>query len=214
MFTVKKSDNKKRKMMTTFKTSAIFMANDYIVIGVAAGLVVGAAYVNVITKIDSLFTTRLKRHVSLLWLINFTFILGKLLTFVCFFRKSYYDLASEKLFLHINLTYSLLSIILHISIIWRLRNITFCVDTVPDCSSNKLVICFVIMWEIVCSCLFCQLTLGSIEFPLFLKLLLSITIPSIQIFYLIYFNWKKKDPNEASKTIKTSLYVSSVLAVI
>lgn len=214
MFTVKKSNNKKRKMMTTFKTSAIFMANDYVVIGVAAGLVVGAAYVNVITKIDSLFTTRLKRHVSLLWLINFTFILGKLLTFVCFFRKSYYDLASEKLFLHINLTYSLLSIILHISIIWRLRNITFCVDTVPDCSSNKLVICFVIMWEIVCFCLFCQLTLGSIEFPLFLKLLLSITIPSIQIFYLIYFNWKKKDPNEASKTIKTSLYVSSVLAVI
>lgn len=65
------------------------------------------------------------------------FILAKLFTFICFFRKSYYDIASEKLFLSINVTYSLLSIILHFSINWKLRNITFCVDTVPDCSSKK-----------------------------------------------------------------------------
>ena len=194
--------------------STSFMTNDYVVIGVAAGLIISAAYVNAITKINSLFTTRLKRHVSFLWLTNFTFILAKLVTFICFFRKSYYDLASEKLFLSINVTYSLLSIILHFSMIWKLRNITFCVDTVPDCSSRKPVICFLIMWEIICSCLFCQLTLDSIEFPLFLKLLLSITIPSIQIYYFIYFNWKVRESNEISKNIKTSLHISSVVAVI
>lgn len=201
-------------MMTNFKTSTSFMANDYVVIGIAAGLIISAAYVNVITKINSLFTTRVKRHKSLLRSINSVFILAKLFTFICFFRKSYYDIASEKLFLSINATYSLLSIILHFSIIWKLRNITFCVDTVPDCSSKKPVIFFVIVWEIICSCFFCQLTLGSIEFPLFLKLLLSIPIPSIQIFYLIYFKWKVRDSNETSKNIKTSLYISSVMAVI
>ena len=42
------------------------MANDYVVIGIAAGLIISAAYVNVITKINSLFTTRMKRHTSLL----------------------------------------------------------------------------------------------------------------------------------------------------
>ena len=152
----------------------------------------------------------MKRHASLFRSINFAFILAKLLTFMCFFRKLYYDIASEKLFLSINVTYSLLSIILHFSIIWKLRNITFCVDTVPDCSSKKPVIFFVIVWEIICSCFFCQLTLGSIEFPLFL----SIPIPSIQIFYLIYFKWKVRDSNETSKNIKTSLHISSVMAVI
>ena len=152
----------------------------------------------------------MKRHASLFRSINFAFILAKLLTFMCFFRKLYYDIASEKLFLSINVTYSLLSIILHYSIIWKLRNITFCVDTVPDCSSKKPVIFLVIVWEIICSCFFCQLTLGSIEFPLFL----SIPIPSIQIFYLIYFKWKVRDSNETSKNIKTSLYISSVMAVI
>ena len=152
----------------------------------------------------------MKRHASLFRSINFAFILAKLLTFMCFFRKLYYDIASEKLFLSINVTYSLLSIILHYSIIWKLRNITFCVDTVPDCSSKKPVIFLVIVWEIICSCFFCQLTLGSIEFPLFL----SIPIPSIQIFYLIYFKWKVRDSNETSKNIKTSLHISSVMAVI
>ena len=152
----------------------------------------------------------MKRHASLFRSINFAFILAKLLTFMCFFRKLYYDIASEKLFLSINVTYSLLSIILHFSIIWKLRNITFCVDTVPDCSSKKPVIFSVIVWEIICSCFFCQLTLGSIEFPLFL----SIPIPSIQIFYLIYFKWKVRDSNETSKNIKTSLHISSVMAVI
>ena len=152
----------------------------------------------------------MKRHASLFRSINFAFILAKLLTFMCFFRKLYYDIASEKLFLSINVTYSLLSIILHFSIIWKLRNITFCVDTVPDCSSKKPVIFFVIVWEIICSCFFCQLTLGSIEFPLFL----SIPIPSIQIFFLIYFKWKVRDSNETSKNIKTSLHISSVMVVI
>ena len=152
----------------------------------------------------------MKRHASLFRSINFAFILAKLLTFMCFFRKLYYDIASEKLFLSINVTYSLLSIILHYSIIWKLRNITFCVDTVPDCSSKQPVIFLVIVWEIICSCFFCQLTLGSIEFPLFL----SIPIPSIQIFYLIYFKWKVRDSNETSKNIKTSLHISSVMAVI
>lgn len=200
-------------MMIVFKTSANFMANDYVAISIGAGLIISAAYVNAITKINSLFTARLKRHVSLLYLINFAFILAKLLTFVCFFKKTYYDIASEKVFLSINITYSLLSMILHFSIIWKLWNISFSVDTVPDYSSKKPVICFVIMWEVVCSCLFCQLTFGSTEFPLFLKLLLSITIPSVQISYLIYSNWKVKESKEASKSIKTSLHISSVLAV-
>ena len=39
-------------MMTNFKTSTSFMANDYVVIGIAAGLIISAAYVNVITKIN------------------------------------------------------------------------------------------------------------------------------------------------------------------
>lgn len=196
-------------MMINFKSSTSFMTNDYVVIGTAAGVIICAAYVN---AINSLFTTRVKRHASLFR--SIAFILAKLLTFMCFFRKLYYDIASEKLFLSINVTYSLLSIILHFSINWKLRNITFCGDTVPDCSSKKPVIFFVIVWEIICSCFFCQLTLGSIEFPLFLKLLLSIPIPSIQIFYLIYFKWKVRDSNETSKNIKTSLHISSVMAVI
>ena len=200
-------------MMIIFKKSASFMANDYVVIGVGAGLIISAAYVNSIIRISSLFTTRLKRHMSLLGLINFAFILAKLLTSVCFFKKTYYDIASEKVFLSINVTYALLSIILHFSIIWKLWNISFCVDTVPDYSSKKPVICFVIMWEILCSCLFCQLTFSSTEFPLLLKLLLSITIPSIQIFYLFYSNWKERESNEASKNVKTSLHISSVVAV-
>ena len=79
---------------------------------------------------------------------------------------------------------------------------------------KKPVIFLVIVWEIICSCFFCQLTLGSIEFPFFLKLLLSIPIPSIHIFYLIYVKWKVRDSSETSKNIKTSLYISSVMAVI
>ena len=200
-------------MMMIFKKSASFMANDFVVIGIAAGLIIIVAYVNAIAKINSLFTTQLKRHVSLLCLINFAFILAKLLTIVCFFNKTYYDIASEKVFLSINVTYSLLSMILHFSIIWKLWSISFCVETVPDYNLKKTITCFVITWEIVCSCLFCQLTFGSAEFPLFLKLLLSITVPFIQIFYLIYSNWKVGVSNEASKNIKTSLQISSVVAV-